>query len=54
MSGPTVEDILACNRAVDKAHERKDFVIRFLGGVIDWAKAEVVCTTDGVDRRRRC
>ena len=46
MSGPTVEDILACNRAVDKAHERKDFVIRFKGGALDWATAEVVCTTD--------
>ena len=46
MSGPKVEDILECNRAVDKAHERKDFVVRFKGGTIDWKTAEVVCTTD--------
>ena len=46
MSAPTVADILTCNRAVDKAHERKDFVLRFRGGAIDWATAEVVCTTD--------
>ena len=46
MSAPTVADILACNRAVEKAHERKDFVLRFRGGAIDWATAEVLCTTD--------
>ena len=42
LASPTVRDIVECNKAIDKAHEGREFEVVYRGGFVDWATAEVL------------
>jgi hypothetical protein len=45
-AGPTVNDLIECNKVVAKAHLNAKRKVIFRGGYVDWSTAEVFLATD--------